>query len=64
LPGTKFYINSSTEPIIIDYTGIFTLDLADGVEISYLTFDSDSLEFISTNPDGYLIIDTIYEVED
>jgi hypothetical protein len=57
-------VNKSTDPIIIDYTGIFTLDLADGVEITYLTFDTESLEFISSSPDGYLIIDTIYEAED
>lgn len=62
LPGTKFTLNSSNDPIIIGITGIYELDLTDTTStITSLTFDKDSLLSISENPDGYLIIDFIYE---
>lgn len=64
LPGTKFYVNKGIDPIIINYSGIFTLDITDGVEISHLSFDLDSINSIDSNSGGYLIIDIIYEAED
>jgi hypothetical protein len=57
-------VNKGTDPIIINYTGIFTLDISDGVEISHLSFDLDSINTISSNSGGYLIIDIIYEAEE
>lgn len=62
LPGTKFYLNANTFPIIVGASGIYELDLSEtSTIISSLMFDVTSLELISRNPDGYLIIDIVYE---
>jgi hypothetical protein len=43
-------------------SGMYELDLLDSsVSITSLTFDKESLNLINTNPDGYLIIDIVYE---
>lgn len=62
LPGTKFYINGSTQPIIIGMTGIYELDL-DGLlaQIDSLSFDHDSIHAIENNENAYLIVDVIWE---
>ena len=61
LPGTKFNINTNLDPIIIGASGMYELDLTDSsANISSLTFEDDSLEYITNNPDGYLIVDFIY----
>lgn len=63
VPGTKFYLNNGTTPIIIGSTGIYELDL-DGVSsITQLSFDAGSLEALSTNLNGHLIVDIICDVE-
>lgn len=67
LPGTKFYLNHSVAPTIVGYTGIYELQLNADVSITALSFDGSSLSLIgndSTHPEGYLIVDAIYEVED
>lgn len=64
LPGTKFYLNGSNNPIIIGNTGIYELNLQGLSEISSLQFDARSLELISNNESAYLIIDMIYDKED
>lgn len=62
LPGTKFYLNANTDPIIVGASGIYELDLSNtSTVITSLMFDLASLELISNNPDGYLIIDIVYE---
>lgn len=61
LPGTKFYLNNSKEPIIIGNTGIYELDLQGKTEITSLSFDSKSIQAINVNNNAYLIIDIIYE---
>ena len=61
LPGTKFYLNNSIEPIIVGYTGIYELDLDNQTEIFRLTFNNTSMEAVRDNPNGYLIIDVLYE---
>lgn len=61
LPGTKFYLNDSIDPIIVGYTGIYELELDDQTEIFNLTFNKDSMDLIDTNPNGYLIVDILYE---
>lgn len=62
LPGLRFTINSNFDPIIIGATGIYELDLVDSsASITSLSFDQASLELINQNPDGYLIIDIVYE---
>lgn len=62
LPGTRFYLNKNIEgPVIIGTTGIYELELEGISKISSLKFDSKSLNLIKNNPNGYLIIDVIYE---
>lgn len=63
LPGTKFYLNNSNNPIIIGYTGIYELNLEGMGEITALSFDAKSLEAINGNANSYLIVDIIYEGE-
>ena len=60
LPGTRFYLNNLTEPIIIGETGIFELELNGVTEISKIQFDCASLNAISRNVNARLIIDIIY----
>lgn len=59
LPGTKFYLNNSTTPIIIGSTGIYELDLEGLSEINSLSFDATSISSINKNDNAYLIIDII-----
>lgn len=62
LPGIRFYLNDNIEgPIILGSTGIYELELEGISKISSLKFDSRSLDLIEKNPNGYLIIDVIYE---
>lgn len=63
IPGTKFYLNNSSSPIIVGNTGIFELDLNKQTEIIALRFDAKSIQFINDNLNAYLIIDMIYEGE-
>ena len=60
LPGTRFYLNDSIEPIIIGDTGIFEIELNGVIEISKIQFDCVSLDAIARDPSAILIIDTIY----
>ena len=61
LPGTKFYLNGSNNPIIIGSTGIYELDLYGLTEINALQFDARSISAINANNSAYLIVDIIYE---
>ena len=61
LPGTKFYLNNATEPIIIGKTGIYELDLEEETEISALQFEKQSIDAIDKNVNSYLIVDIIYD---
>ena len=61
LPGTKFYLNGSNNPVIIGSTGIYELDLQGLTEINSLQFDASSLALIQKNNNAYLIVDMIYE---
>ena len=62
LPGTKFNLNANLDPIIIGISGMYELDLTNSSAVlTSLTFDKDSLDQIDKNPDGYLIIDIVYE---
>jgi hypothetical protein len=63
LPGTKFYLNNSLEPIIIGSTGIYELDLQDEATISAIRFDRESISKINANGinDYYLIVDIVYD---
>lgn len=67
LPGTKFYMNNSKEPVIIGSTGIYELDLQGKAEVNALAFDAKSIDVINNmnksfpEGNGYLIVDIIYD---
>lgn len=61
LPGTKFYLNNSNDPIIIGNTGIYELDLNGLSEVIAISFDRSSINAITTSQNGYLIVDILYE---
>lgn len=61
LPGTKFYLNSSIDPVVVGFTGIYELDLDNQAEIVKLTFEKKSIDAIANNANGYLIIDVLYD---
>ena len=64
LPGTKFYLNNSANPVIIGQTGIYELDLEGISEITAISFERDSLSIINNIGNAYLIVDAIYNVEE
>lgn len=59
-PGTKFYINGNTEPVIIGSTGLFSIDLRDNGSISEIRFDRNSVNAIGSNDRFILIVDIAY----
>ena len=62
LPGTRFNLNANLDPIIIGVSGMYELDLTNSSAVlTSLTFEKDSLDQIDKNPDGYLIVDIVYE---
>lgn len=61
LPGTKFYLNEAVDPVIIGATGIYELDLINGIQISKISFAHDSMENIKNNDNAFLIVDIIYD---
>ena len=61
LPGVMFYLNGSEDPVIVGSTGIYELDMQDGVEIATLQIDGRSLGMIDSATDGYIIIDVLYD---
>ena len=60
LPGTRFYINGGQVPIMINFSGLFNLDLSDNGSIASLTFDEKSLDYIQENDSAYLLVDLLY----
>lgn len=61
LPGTKFYINNSVDPVIIGSTGLYELDLAGNTQITALSFSPTSISEIVNNNNAYLLVDIIYD---
>ena len=61
LPGTKFYVHSSTSPVIVGVTGVYEMNLQDNTQITSLSFDGNSLQAISNSSTGGLIIDVTYD---
>lgn len=59
-PGTKFYLNGSSTPVKVGWTGLFELDLNQGGEITSLSFDTGSLNFINGNSNACILLDLIY----
>lgn len=64
MPGVKFYLNGSVDPVIVGSTGIFELNVENLTEITSLSFDLASLNTINSNNTAYLIVDLLYEKED
>ena len=62
-PGVKFYLNDSSDAVIVGASGIFEIDLNDNCEINFLHFDEKSIESIIEN-ETYLILDIIYNEEE
>lgn len=61
LPGTKFYLNNSNDPVIIGNTGIYELNLNGLSEITAIEFERQSINAITANQNAYLIVDILYE---
>ena len=62
MPGVKFYLNNSIEPIIIGSTGIYELNVDNLTEITALSFDTTSINMINETPStSYIIVDILYE---
>ena len=62
MPGVKFYLNNSIEPIIIGSTGIYELNVENMTEITALSFDTTSINMINETPStSYIIVDILYE---
>lgn len=64
LPGTRFYLNNSADPIIIGHTGIYELDLDGDTQITALQFAGESMVAVKNNDNSYVIVDIIYEAEE
>ena len=64
MPGVKFTINTSPQPIVVGSTGIYELNVDGLTMINKLTFDNASLSKINDNTNGYIIVDYIYEKEE
>ena len=64
LPGVKFYLNDSVDPIIIGHSGIFELSSTNKYEVTSLRFDPTSIDLIdSISNTAYLIVDVIYNTK-
>ena len=62
MPGVKFYLNNSIEPIVIGSTGIYALNVENLTEITALSFDTTSINMINETPStSYIIVDILYE---
>ena len=62
LPGTKFNLNANLDPVVIGVSGMYELDLTNSSGVlTSLNFEKDSLDQIDKNPDGYLMIDIVYQ---
>ena len=62
MPGVKFYLNNSIQPIIIGSTGIYELNVENLTEITALSFDTTSINMINETPStSYIIVDILYE---
>ena len=64
IPGSKFYLNDSVDPIIIGHSGIFELSSTNKYEVTSLRFDPTSIDLIdSISNTAYLIVDVIYNTK-
>ena len=62
MPGVKFYLNNSVDPIIIGSTGIYELNVENLTEITALNFDLTAINMINNSPSpSYIIVDILYD---
>ena len=62
MPGVKFFLNNSVDPIIVGNTGIYELNVENMTEITALSFDTTAINMINANPStAYIIVDILYE---
>ena len=63
LPGTKFYLNHSSYPIIVGFTGIYELETNGIGNIFSIRFDKDTLEWYDQpeNSNARILIDIVFE---
>ena len=60
LPGVKFYLNDSINPIILGISGVFELDVSNtSATINNLRIDQKSMDLIRNSENGFLIIDMV-----
>ena len=59
-PGTRFYLNGSTQTISVGHTGIYEIDLGDLGVIQSFKLDMSSVDLNSIQKTG-IIVDVIYE---
>ena len=59
LPGTKFNIDTSNSFSVMGASGVYQIDNIN--KTISLKFAQESIDYIDINPDGYLIIDIVYE---
>ena len=57
-PGIKFYVNNSSNPIIIGQTGIYELNVEGLSEITSLRFDGTVLDAIERSVTGNTVVGT------
>ena len=63
-PGLKFNLNTNLDPVVVGASGMYELDLTESSAVlTSLTFEKESLDLINMNPDGFLIIDIVYQEE-
>lgn len=59
-PGTKFYLEDSTNALMVGASGVFQLDLRETSTFSGLRFDEQSVHFVELNGSSYIIVDILY----
>ena len=61
LPGVKFRLDSNISPSVIGASGVYQIDKIYNNITTCLVFEKNSLEYLDINPDGFLIIDIVYQ---
>ena len=64
IPGTKFYLNGSKYPTTVGVTGIYEINVEDGMSIESLAFNNVSMQRIRDNDGAYLIVDMLVGEEE
>lgn len=61
-PGTKFYLNNSSFPITIGFTGIYELEIDNLGSIYAIRFDPETLSWYDVEGSvNRILIDIVYE---